>query len=322
MALSALTVYNKFAYLTMQETLQQQVGLFNAATKGGLVLRTASNLGDFSDETMWKRVTGLVRRRNSYGSGAVAEKELQMLNNTTVKVAAGTPPVRIDPGQFKWILKNPEEAGVLLGRQLAEDTMQDELNIAIGVYVAAIGQVAGLVSANTGAVNNLSNLVKGAALFGDRSQDIKCWLMHSKVRFDIYQEALANTAKLFSFGNIRVEEDGFGRPMIITDSPNLLTVDGVGAGIDKYYSLGLTTGAVTVELNDDFTSNVETKNGDENLIRTWQAEWSYNLGLKGFTWDKTNGGKSPTTAALLTATNWDKTATGNKDCAGVMVTSR
>jgi hypothetical protein len=100
----------------------------------------------------------------------------------------------------------------------------------------------------------------------------------------------------------------------MTDSPQLV----VAGSPTMYPVLGLVSGAVSVEQNGDFDANEETKNGDENIVRTYQAEWSYNIGVKGFAWDKTNGGKSPTDAALFTATNWDKYATDNKDVAGVV----
>lgn len=139
--------------------------------------------------------------------------------------------------------------------------------------------------------------------------------MHSKSAFDIYGEALTNATRLFVFGNVRVIEDGFGRPLVVSDSPNLVTT----GTPDTYAALGLTPGAILVSQNGDFTDNVETKNGDENIVRTYQAEWSYNVGVQGFAWDKTNGGKSPTNAALGTATNWDRYATSHKDLAGVLV---
>ena len=81
-------------------------------------------------------------------------------------------------------------------------------------------------------------------------------------------------------------------------------------------------GAVVVDRNADYTSNIDERNGNENIVRTFQAEWSYNLGIKGFTWDKTNGGKAPTNAALGTSTNWDRTATDLKDMAGVLIKSQ
>lgn len=316
MALSDLAVFSEYAYSTMTEMQDQQIGLFNAATRGGLVLQSGNHQGDYSDEAMWAKISGLVRRRNAYGSGTVAEKVLEHLTETSVKVAAGTPPVRIDPGMMKWIQRSPEEAGVVVGKQMAEDSIADMLNTAVLVYAAAIGQVANVVydHSATGAMSLIA-LNKGAAKFGDRAGAIVAWVMHSKSAFDIYGEALTNATRLFVFGNVRVIEDGFGRPLVVTDSPNLIT-----AGTpDTYAALGLTPGAVLVSQNGDFTDNVETKNGDENIIRTYQAEWSYNVGIQGFAWDKTNGGKSPTNAALGTATNWDRYATSDKDLAGVLV---
>lgn len=316
MALSDLAVFSEYAYSTMTEMQDQQIGLFNAATRGGLVLQSGNHQGDYSDEAMWAKISGLVRRRNAYGSGTVAEKVLEHLTETSVKVAAGTPPVRIDPGMMKWIQRSPEEAGVVVGRQMAEDSIADMLNTAVMCYTAAVGQVSSVVydHSSTGTMSLIA-LNKGAAKFGDRAGAIVAWVMHSKSAFDIYGEALTNSNRLFVFGNVRVIEDGFGRPLVVTDSPNLIT-----AGTpDTYAALGLTPGAVLVSQNGDFTDNVETKNGDENIIRTYQAEWSYNVGIQGFAWDKTNGGKSPSNAALGTATNWDRYATSDKDLAGVLV---
>lgn len=317
MALSDLQVFSEYAYSTMTEVQDQQIQLFNGATRGGLVMQSANHQGDYSDEAIWAKISGLVRRRDAYGSGAVSEKTLQHLVDTSVKVAAGTPPVRIDPGMMKWIQRSPEEAGVVVGRQMAEDSVADMLNVAIMAYVAAIGQVANVVYDHSGTgVTSLIALNKGAAKFGDRSSAIQAWVMHSKSAFDIYGEALTNATRLFVFGNVRVIEDGFGRPLVITDSANL--IDTVPAP-DVYMSLGLTAGAVMISQNGDFTDNIETKNGDENIIRTYQSEWSYNVGVQGFAWDKTNGGASPTDAALGTATNWDRYATSDKDLAGVLV---
>ena len=317
MALSDLAVFSEYAYSTMTEMQDQQVQLFNTATRGGLVLQSGNHQGDYSDEAMWAKISGLVRRRNAYGSGAVAEKVLEHLTETSVKVAAGTPPVRIDPGMMKWIQRSPEEAGVVVGKQMAEDSIADMLNTAVLVYAAAIGQVANVVydHSSTGTMSLIA-LNKGAAKFGDRAGAIVAWVMHSKSAFDIYGEALTNATRLFVFGNVRVIEDGFGRPLVVTDSPNLINTTPTP---DVYMALGLTPGAVLVSQNGDFTDNVETKNGDENIIRTYQAEWSYNVGIQGFAWDKTNGGKSPANAALGTATNWDRYATSDKDLAGVLV---
>ena len=322
MALSDLAVYSEYAYSAFSETLRQQVDLFNTATGGAIMLQSAAHQGDFSDVAFFAKVTGgLVRRRNAYGSGTVAEKVLKHLVDTSVKVAAGTPPVRLDPGQFRWIQQNPEVAGAAMGQQLAVDTMADMLNVGLGSVYSALSQVSDVVydaTANTDAADKLptwNNLNNGQAKFGDQSSQIAAWIMHSTPMHKLYGSNLTNSERLFTYGTVNVVRDPFGKLLVMTDSPNLFA-----AGTPNvYHILGLVPGGVLIGQNNDFDANEETKNGDENIIRTYQAEWSYNIGVKGFAWDKANGGKSPTDSALFTATNWDRYATSNKDLGGVII---
>lgn len=317
MSLTNLQVFNQFTRTTALELLAQQIALFNAASGGTIVLRGSANKGDFSDETFYQRIVGLVRRRDAYGSGAVTAKSLVELLKSSVKVAAGTPPVNIDPGWWNWIGENPEIAGAQYGKQLGEEMLADMLNTAIKAYVAAVSNVgASVVYDGTAGKPTLNVLNRGAQLFGDRSSAIAAWIMHSTSWHDLVDAALTNTAQLFQFGTVSIQRDALGRPYIVTDAPDLFDATPTP---DNYRILGLTQGAIVVEQNPDYTENIETKNGTENITRTIQSEWSYNLGLKGYTWDKDNGGASPTNAALGTGSNWDKVATSHKDTAGVLV---
>lgn len=437
MALSDLAVFSEFVYTAQTEILRDNVNLFNGASRGAIILRAVEHTGDYSDSVHWAKISGLVRRRNPYGSGAVTPKNLAHLVDTMVKVAAGTPPVNIDPGMFEWINRSPEEAGAVIGQQLAIDTLSDMLNTGLMAAVAALSGVAAVVTdgaiaatgsltlivnpANTETVTigtkvytfqtvltnvdgnvligatplasaqNLSaainlgagagttyaaattlhptvsgnggnplvltaktagvagnfiattetlagagnafgaatllggaemstaqqgNFNKAQSLFGDAYQEIVAWVMHSKPLFDIYGQNLQNTANLFEFGNVAIRQDAFGRVFVIADTPSL-----VAANPTRYRTLGLTAGAIQIHQQDDFTDNISTLNGDENIKRTYQAEWSYELGVKGFAWDKVNGNKAPNDAALAVATNWDRFATSHKDLAGVMLTT-
>ncbi len=321
MALSDLAVFSEYAYDTMTEVTRQQVDLFNAASRNAIMLSGTAHQGDYSERAFYKKISGLVKRRNAYGSGAVASKVLQHLVDTMVKVAAGTPPVQLDPGQFKWIQQNPEVAGAAMGQQLAKDAMADMLNTALLGTRVALNQIASIKYDGTADTPNTLDAVKlnkGAVKFGDQSKDIAVWVTHSKAMHDFWGTAIANASQLFRYETINVISDPFGRVFVVTDAPGLI----VTGTPDTYHTLGLVTGAIEVDQNNDFTDNYETKNGDENILRTYQAEWSFNLGIKGFSWDKTNGGKSPTDAALAVATNWDRYATSDKDLAGVIISHR
>lgn len=318
MALSDLAVFSEQTYSAMTEVIAQQIELFNAASRGVIELRSTEHQGDYNEEAFFKKISGLVRRRNAYGSGAVAAKNLQHLLDTGVKVAAATPPVELNPGQFKWIQQNPEVAGAALGQQLAGDMLGDMLNTAIAAGYAALSQVSAVVYDATGDTPDTltpTALLNGAAKFGDRASSIQAWIVHSTPMHNYWGNNITNAANLFTYGTVNVVADAFGRVFVMTDSPSLIT-----AGAPNiYHTLGLVPGAIVVGQNNDFDENIETKNGDENILRTYQAEWSYNLGVAGFAWDKTNGGKSPTNAAIATSTNWDRYATSEKDLAGVVV---
>lgn len=321
MALSDLAVFSEYLYTTMTEVVAQQVDLFNAASRGTITLSAAAHQGDFNEKAFFGKIAGLVRRRDAYGSGAVAQKTLAQIVDTMVKVASGTPPIRLDPGQFKWIQMNPETAGAALGQQLAKDMLADMLNIgSAACYAALSGQASDIQYDGTGATPDTFNpamTVEGAGKMGDRSSEIVAWLVHSYAMTKYWGTAIANTTNLFTYGTVNVLSDPFGRVFVVSDIPALFA----SGSPNLAYSLGLTPGAITIDQNNDYTENLQTTNGDENIQRTFQSEWSYNLGIKGFSWDKANGGKSPNDAALTTATNWDKIVTSYKDLAGVIVKS-
>jgi hypothetical protein len=320
MPLSDLAVFSEYAYSAMTEVQDQQIELFNAATRGGITMSAAAREGDYSDRAFWKKLGGLVRRRNVYGSGAVTPINLEHLVDTMVKVAAGTPPIEINPSQFTWIQRNPEEAGAVIGQQLAGDALADMLNTSLLVGRVALASVPAVYE-NLAANMSIGGFVTGAAKMGDRSGALVAWALHSKQLHDVYAGAVGNATQLFKFETINVMQDGFGRVLVMSDSPALIaTAVGADPGpaiAAGYYALGLVPGGLIVERNNDFDDNVSTLNGDENIQRSYQAEWTSNYSVKGFSWDKSSGGKSPNNAALGSAANWDRYATSHKDLAGV-----
>jgi hypothetical protein len=327
-ALSDFAVFSEYAYSGFQEALDYNIDLFNTASAGTIVLRSQSHRGDFSEEAFWLRLQGLIRRRNAYGVAVLSEIAPEMATDVAVKVAAGTPPVRMDPAWYNWIMMNPQLGGVQYGRQLAGDMITDMVETGIMALVAALAVETDVVvdlSADAAGLQ-IGHFNLAQSKFGDRSNAVRVWIMHSAPMFGLWGQNLANGAMLFNIGNIAIRADPFGRPFIVSDTPALVEPDGGGGGvgteIPTYYTLGLTTAAIVVDQNDDFTSNVSTTNGNENIRRTVQSEWSFNLSLKGYAWDKTNGGKSPNDAALAVATNWDRIVTSHKDLAGVLIEAR
>jgi hypothetical protein len=325
MALSDLAVFSEYTYEAATQVVAQQVALFNEAAQGTFILRAANHTGDFSDFAFWKRLQGLVRRRNAYGTGAIPQINFAMLTENMVKIAAGTPEVRLDPGQFRWINQDPATRGVEMGQQLGQDMVRDMFNTGLGALVASHSQYPSLIVDKTtvgDGTMDMSYFNAAQALYGDRWRDLQAWVMHSQPMFKLWDNVFKNAERLFQFENLNVMRDPFGRPFIVSDAPGLVipATTGTGAHGVQYWTLGVKPGAVVVDQNDDFDDNFSKLNGQENLVASYQAEWSYNVGIRAHSWDKTNGGKSPTDAALLAATNWDRTAGYNdRDLACVML---
>jgi len=327
MPLSDLAVFDEYLYTTQNEILRQQFELFNASAEGALVLTLGENQGDFTNEAFYKRVSGgIYRRRNAYGSGSIASRILEHGEDVSVKIAAGTFELKMPKSQFRWIQRNPAEAGVVYGQQLAAETMADYLNGALGCISIAMSNVPSLEldvsedgDANSANKMSFVNQNRAASRRGDRSNDIAVWFMHSTPMHGLYDQNLTNTERLFEFGSVNVIRNPFGKLMVMTDSPNL--IDTTDVEVD-YISLGLTPGSAIIQENNDFDANEESRNGEENIDRSYQAEWSYTMSIKGFAWNKSSGGASPLDAALFSAGNWNRILSDDKDLPGVVLRTR
>lgn len=311
-----LKVFNEQTYIALTETIDQDVAKFNEASGGTIVLQNTPTKGDFDIRASFKAIAGLVRRRNVYGQGTVDSKRLEQLLNASVKVAAGTPPIVYENAQYKWIQQNPELAAIEIGTQLAKARIADMLNTGIAAGVAAISSNDQMVLDEKSNQPTFGILNKGAAKFGDRAGALRAWVMHSSTMHALYANALTNTERLFTYDGINVIRDPFGRLFVVTDSPSL--VDTSSGSV--YRTLGLVENGIVVNGNNDFDSVLEKRTGHENLQAIYQAEWSFNVGVYGYSWNtEGSSNKSPADTALSSKTNWSKSASFDKDTAGVLV---
>jgi len=192
--------------------------------------------------------------------------------------------------------------------------MADQLNSAIAALVAAISNqptATNDVSATAGI--NYASMNEAHALFGDRSGDLRAQVMTGQVYHKLVGANLTNTPQLFQAQNVRVV-DILGKLVVVTDAPALY----LAGTPNKQRVLSLVESAAIVHDGNDLISNIQTTNGQTRIETTMQVDYTFGLGLKGYTWDETNGGKSPTDAELATGSNWDKVATSIKHTAGVI----
>lgn len=315
MALSNMKVFNEYLRHATIETLTQDVDKFNAASAGSIRLTTQGIDGDFLQESFWAGLHGAQRRVDRYAANAnQSATPLSQKQYDSVKIAGGFGPILWEPAQLSWVQKNPEEALEVISRNLSEAIVSDQLNTAIAALVAAIGNQAGAINDVSGTAGVDYIAINGAhALFGDASARLIAQVMTGAQYHALIGKNLANNQQLFQAGGVLVV-DVLGKSVIVTDAPALYE-----AGTpNKQKVLSLADGAAMVMDGSDLITNIETSNGKERIETTMQADYTFGLGLKGYTWDTANGGKSPTNSELSTGTNWDLVANSIKGSAGVM----
>lgn len=151
------------------------------------------------------------------------------------------------------------------------------------------------------------------AKFGDQSQLLITDIMTGAAYHTLVDKALTNANQLFVAGNVMVV-DILGKRYVISDIPALYE-----AGTpNKTKVLSVVANGIIVDNASDIISNIDTSNGNTRIQTTWQADYSFGLKLKGYSWDVANGGKSPLDAELFTATNWDKAVDENKHTLGTL----
>ena len=314
--LSNMVVFNKYVMPVVYETLAQEYAKFNAASGGTIRLSAEGFTGDYDQESFYSSLAAAQRRvdRNA-ANASQAATSLAQLQKNGVKVAGGIGPVLYEPSQMSWLEKPTTEGIEVASSAFAEIIMQDQLNTAIAAALAAISGDANRVNDVSATANVSYAAINDAhALFGDRSSALKAQIMNGATFHALIGNNLGNAETLFKAENVRVV-DILGTLVVVTDAPAL------SIGANDTAILSLVPGAVDVTGASDVITNIETTNGNLRIETTLQADYSFGLHVKGFSWDIANGGASPTDAELTTSSNWDAVGSAAnliKDGAGVV----
>lgn len=308
------------------EELAQNTAAFNAASANAIRLITDRKRGEYEQTSFFENVTSLITRRDLTSVSSATDQALTQDEFVSVKLARKIGPIANTLDSFRKVARgaNDQALSFLLGTQIAKAIQADMLNSALRAARNGLDNQTNNTFTTAGATQTIetTDLVEGLNLFGDQAQRIVLWVMHSKVFYDLVKEqiglAITNVADVNIVTGMPIT---LGRPVLVTDSAALIDT-GSPTGDDDYYTLGLVRDGVTVEDSEEETIHTELVSGLENLVVRLQGEFAYNLGLKGFKWDVTNGGANPTDATVATGTNWDSVMDSAKDLAGVVIQSK
>lgn len=317
---SDVKVYEEQLQAGYMETATQVADAFNAASNGAIKMTAASKVGNYEQEAFFTEIaaTTLITRQDITSNSGVTPQKLATAENVRVKLHRKIGPVDTTFKAFNMIGESAQqEFSFLLGQSIAKSQPLGMLNDGLLAARAAIGANTAMVNDVTGTSGTCthSNLIGALRKWGDAYSNMKCWVMHSTQFFDLGLDAVAQSVDSVVAGVLQVFSiPTIGVPVVVTDSASLIITADTP---DSYYVLGLADNAV--QLIDTETTNVITDlvTGNEQLQLRLQGEYAFNVGVRGFAWDITNGGANPSAANLGTGTNWDQVATDDKNTAGV-----
>jgi thiamine pyrophosphokinase len=318
---SNFKIYNEYVNGRINELLAQMGDVFNGASNGALRLTTQSRKGDYDYTSLFSNVSGLATRRDTTSVSAQTDTPLTQDEHIKVKLNRKIIPVAQTRDAFRKIFGNfsPTEFSDIVAEQAA-NAMQIEMcdTALLAVRAALKQQTASYVTeASLGSIST-NSLVSALAAMGDRADRVVAWVMHSKPYFDLVKNQInANITSVSNFNVATGTPITLNRPVIVTDSASLANVSASPDVATQYYTLGLVSGAAEVENSEEQDIVVQDVTGLENLVVRFQGEYAYNLGVKGFKYDVTNGGANPNSTAVALGTNWDTNLSSVKDRAGV-----
>jgi len=316
-------IYPELVHGGMVETLVQNTDAFNAASLNTIRLVTQRRRGDFHQESFFKNVSSLINRRDvnvSPANPTVSSSPVPIDENISVKLNRRVGPVDQTYDSFRKLGDSAdlEVLSFLLGEQIAKAMQVEMLDSGLRSVVASITANASLI--HTGAAGlTTDDLVSGLATFGDASNRVSMWVMHSKPFFELIQSQItANIDGISNFNIAQASPVTLNRPVLVTDSTALLDTS---VSPQKYITLGLVDSGVVMEDSEEELMYTDVITGKENIVARLQGEYAYNVGCKGSKWDVTNGGVNPNDAALGTSTNWDIVMDDVKDLSGFAIRS-
>lgn len=307
---SDLVVYDRLAQTAYLERIQKNLDLFNAQSRGAIVLRSEAIQGDFDKKTFYPEF-GALAYRNISSNSAVTPSNITADERVGVKSPWKFGPYATSEEAFKRRNRSPAEFYQVVGEAAADATREYMAQAALASVAAAIGGNSAMQASGT--ASGRKGLINGFRKFGDKFNRVALFVMSSANYFDLVDAAV--TDKLFEEAGVVIYGGApgtLGKPVLVTDllddSPD--------------YVYALQPGAVEIVESQAPGFRSYLINDAENLQIGYRAEGVFNVNLLGYSWDLEGSPAAPANpnlGALGSSANWRKHATDNKNTAGVRI---
>jgi len=320
-------IYQEQFFGQFTEVLQQFSDVFNGGSNGTMIIRPRILKGDVEQESFIKHIPDLIRIRDPKSNADVADKKIEQDELIRVKANYGIGPVSQTLDFWRKIGRDPMEMSFYLGQQTGKQSAVDYVNTGVLVLATSLEAQGSLTyDVTEESSGNLVNdsrklqteyLIRGNSLFGDKSNMIQAYIMHSKVWHDILESQV--TGGVTNIANVRIItgelSEVLGRPVIVTDSEELIVRDEYDE-ITGYKTLGLVQNALEIAQSESEYVTMSEVTGQQNIVWRLQGEYAANYGVQGFAYV---GDEQPDHADLGNTSNWEFRFHDKKMAAGVVI---
>jgi len=258
--------------------------------------------------------------RDPHATGAGTERVLGTDKVTKVSRVWGTEIMRVNATEVKRFANNQDSEKVFadfVAKSYVQAYVGDVYETALGAAVAAISNEAALVVGDGSAQFDYTLLNSGLSAFGDASNSLTSLVMrgasglHSLIGDASTSKAVENVMGATIIGG---DVSKYGRASVVYDANSLRN-----GAID--YVLALAAGAITVDESEQRDYLFEKRGGD-NIHYTYQVQGGYDVGILGYSYKQADQDVAATRAEILTAANWEKKASSDKQTAGVLIQTK
>jgi hypothetical protein len=299
------------------EALGRTVRAFNQASNHALRLVQHELLGQYEKDAFFDLLSGLVSRRDLTSVEDADDLALTQSTEVGVKLDRLIGPVTQTLNSFHKIGLDAAQMSLIVGRMVADAKTANFLDAGLLAAQACLAKQATTqydATSETTATLTHHHLLAGLAKLGDAAQRITCWVMHSKVYFDLMRQTLTDNLAGVAHLTVRAGSvETLGLPVVVTDSAALLH-----AGTPNTYStLGLVRDGLVLTESEDETVAAEMVTGKQQLLFRIQGEYAFNVRVRGFAFSTALA--NPTDAQLTDSANWTLVAGDIKNAAGIEI---
>jgi len=326
---SDFVIYTPWVQSGYLEKLAQNVNGFNASSNNAINLTTTSLLGNYKEIAFFAELAqaDLISDRDKNSVAGVTAAEMTQLEDVIPYLPSRFGPYETTRSAFLDIGKSPEEFSALLGGALADAVMKDMLDTSIAALISAIKD-ADTMTVGAGVIGSAAltyeQMIDGMAVFGDKLDEISCFVMRSKDYFGLMKgNVIAATIDSVAGATLNTGSVAtMGKPVLVIDTPSLVAKGASAA--DSGAVLALTVNAITCIGDDDFYITTKEELGKDNITIMWQGESQYGIDLKGYVYDKNigTGASGGIIRADIVGANWSQIASSTQNTAGGLIITK